>query len=788
MSTAPRLTVIVTQRERFSLSERSLDTVLADRSIPFRLIYVDAGAPTSIAGWLDRRSREAGFELLRVPGPAWPNHGRIAALATVESEYVVFMDNDGLLFPGSLAAMVECADATGAGLVGPLYLWSDGVRRPRIHMAGGTLRMVGRPGGRAMFEIHRMLDADIAEADPLTGPVACDFVEYHCMLARTDLVRGPHGLDPDIVCVHEHIDLSLAARARGLGIYVEPRARLDYLAFADYRLHDLDYFRWRWQASAVDDSLAAFSRKWDILDDAEAYAGIRGFTRLHLARKLPTLQDPDPNPDDNEAPDAPAQSHGLLQRQLARRGYGPDALRAAARAHELAIRLFEGSYRACGRPFLNHAVGVASVLARFRLRADIVLAGLLHAAFSHGRIAGEDADTVGRRIADVFGTDVEQLVRTYHEWQRDPAGFVRARPDPAALTVGDAAALAIAAANGIDELAADEIATSYKRPEGDAALVDYLAVAAGHLGVPGLGRMLHRLRAEARPAAIRVRRVGTFRQAPDTPAQLDRRCYPAAVLPEGTAADVAVVIVGAMRPALLRALGSVCLQTFPGTVQVLIGIAGDGPLAAIDLHQRLEQRPPNVAALVMAPGPAAALRPALGLLANAPLVAFLDPQDWYLRPHLGRMVTAVAGFDWAYSLRWLADAETGERLCRDTWEAIGPGRGVLARTGGGLIDASCVIVDKRRAAGALAAASAAGGPGLGLQLMRALCRGHSVGWTGEHSVVCGVEGGSLQGRLGRNAAFHERLAEAGRMGWSYPRIFARWADLRAAAAGVVPGA
>src|SRR5262245_18736899 len=38
---SPNVTLIVTQRERMLLTETSLESILADRSEPFRLIYVD---------------------------------------------------------------------------------------------------------------------------------------------------------------------------------------------------------------------------------------------------------------------------------------------------------------------------------------------------------------------------------------------------------------------------------------------------------------------------------------------------------------------------------------------------------------------------------------------------------------------------------------------------------------------------------------------------------------------------------------------------------------------------
>ncbi|BBK33949.1 GT2 family glycosyltransferase [Stella humosa] len=505
--TVPRVTVIVTQRERFSLSERSLETVLADRAIAFRLIYVDAGAPPAIAAYLRRRSREAGFLLLHQPAPAWPNHSRIVALRHVETEYVLFLDNDVLLEPGCIAALVACADETGAGIVGPLYLWSDGEERPRIHTAGGALKIVERPAGRAIFEIHTMMNEPVAAMDGRTAPEPCQFLEYHCLLARTDLAAGAHGIDPDIVCVHEHIDLCLEAARRGLPVMLEPRARIDYLAFADYHLHDLPYFIWRWRREAVESSLAMLSAKWNFLDDREAYSGIRAFCREHVAGKTLVHSAAAFQPAEGDAMPTPVESLAPLIRQLTRLGYPDTGLRSIVFAHDLARDLFDGCYRPCGRPFLNHAVGTAGVLAHFRLRVDIVFAGLLHAAFSHGRLDQDRAPTpaeLAARLPGALGRRVILLLHRYHAWQRDPGRLLRSWPDPASLPVAEAEVAAIAIANAIEELASGEITLSAK-PAAGAGQIDYLARAAVAMGSASMGQALRRLHAAVASSRLSVR-------------------------------------------------------------------------------------------------------------------------------------------------------------------------------------------------------------------------------------------------------------------------------------------
>ena len=138
-ATRPRVTLVMTVRERHRLTMRAIENVLAHTPIPHRFIFSHGELP----GWLDRQVgelAEAGrLERRFFPGLTWPNHLRRAVLPEIETDYVAFIDNDILVSPGWIERLIECADETGAGVVGPTYLWGDGEAPPRVHMAGGIL-------------------------------------------------------------------------------------------------------------------------------------------------------------------------------------------------------------------------------------------------------------------------------------------------------------------------------------------------------------------------------------------------------------------------------------------------------------------------------------------------------------------------------------------------------------------------------------------------------------------------------------------------------------------------
>ncbi len=107
-------TVAVVPRERFSLTRRSLETLLDHTEPGVELIYIDGGSPPEVRDYLERRSAERKFRLIRTNDYLAPNVARNMALAHVRTKYVVFVDNDAIVSPGWLAPLVDCAEATGA--------------------------------------------------------------------------------------------------------------------------------------------------------------------------------------------------------------------------------------------------------------------------------------------------------------------------------------------------------------------------------------------------------------------------------------------------------------------------------------------------------------------------------------------------------------------------------------------------------------------------------------------------------------------------------------------------
>jgi hypothetical protein len=131
-----------------------------------------------------------------------------------------------------------------------------------------------------------------------------------------------------------------------------------------------------------------------------------------------------------------------------------------------------------------------------------------------------------------------------------------------------------------------------------------------------------------------------------------------------------------------------------------------------------------------------ALKTILSYVANSRHVAYLDDDNWYATDHLATLLAAVQGKDWAFALRNFIDSRSGDFLCPDTWESVGPDCGVYAKAQGGFVDTNCYVIDTQKCADVFpewAMTPFAGGTGGDRQILARL-RHRPWGATGTHTV------------------------------------------------------
>ncbi len=223
-----RATVVVVPRDRFSVAQRSLDTLLDRTDLPFHLVYVDGGSPAYLRRYLEGKARAHDFTLVRTNRYLSPNEARNLGAAHASTEYVVFVDNDVIVAPGWLRNLVECADSTGACVVAPLYLIGE-LERGAIHVAGADMHLSGEFGERVLHRVLRLQGQWLNELAELPSRRRCDLAEFHCMLVRGDALAEAGPLDEQLLSCRENEDFCLSMRGRAGGVWFEPSAVVTYL-------------------------------------------------------------------------------------------------------------------------------------------------------------------------------------------------------------------------------------------------------------------------------------------------------------------------------------------------------------------------------------------------------------------------------------------------------------------------------------------------------------------------------------------------------------------------------
>jgi len=213
--------------------------------------------------------------------------------------------------------------------------------------------------------------------------------------------------------------------------------------------------------------------------------------------------------------------------------------------------------------------------------------------------------------------------------------------------------------------------------------------------------------------------------------------------------DIAVVIATVGRPTLAQAIRSIYAQRFAGRVQIMVGIdrwqgdrAGfDALVAECPSHVTLTQLDLGYSTSHRNGGlyPSSyggALKTILSYAANSRHVAYLDDDNWYEPDHLATLLKAVHGNAWAFALRNFIESRSGDFLCPDTWESVGPHRGVYAKAQGGFVDTNCYVIDTLKCADVFpewAMTRFAGGTGGDRQILARL-RSRPWGATEAHTV------------------------------------------------------
>ncbi|MEO0948446.1 MAG: glycosyltransferase, partial [Cyanobacteria bacterium J06641_5] len=218
--------------------------------------------------YLKTKAKENGFQILRTDRYLTPNNARNLGLSYVDTEYLVFCDNDVIVSPGWLTALMACAEETDASIVGPLMCEKEPIHT-RIHFAGGESHIVTDIyGKRHLREKMYKQGKQVADLRPTLKRSPTELAEFHCVLVRREIMDRIGGqLDEAILNTKEHLDFCMTVTQAGGTIYFEPDALVTYVPGSALAWSDLHYYMLRWSNAWKLESLQRLRQKWDLAED-----------------------------------------------------------------------------------------------------------------------------------------------------------------------------------------------------------------------------------------------------------------------------------------------------------------------------------------------------------------------------------------------------------------------------------------------------------------------------------------------------------------------------------------
>jgi GT2 family glycosyltransferase len=263
----PIVTIVVVPRERFSYAQISLESLYNHTQIPFKLVYVDGNSPRKLQRYLEAQAQLKGFQLLRANHYLYPNQARNLGTQQVDTQYIAYVDNDVVVSPGWLSALVNAAQATDAAVVGPLMCQHEPIHQ-QIHFAGGEAHIwVDQLGRRRLREKMLYQGKPVADLRPQLQRKATELAEFHCMLVRRSIFAKVGPLDEAMLNTKEHLDFCMLVREAGEAVYFEPDALVTYVPGPPQAWADVHYYMLRWSDAWTRSSLQHLQQKWDLAED-----------------------------------------------------------------------------------------------------------------------------------------------------------------------------------------------------------------------------------------------------------------------------------------------------------------------------------------------------------------------------------------------------------------------------------------------------------------------------------------------------------------------------------------
>ena len=218
MTAAPLLTAVVLSYDRPSYLRRALASLVEQPVRDREILVVDNPSASSrevasvVAGFPEAR-------LVPLPANVGFTGGMNAGIARATGRHILLTEDDIVLRPGCLEALLARVDAAGPRILTGVML-DEGTTRVRA--AGGEVDL-GPP-----FRM-RVTAAGADVASVASAPYAASFAPGAFLFLSREVLAVLGGFRSDFFMYMEDVELCLRARRLGIGIEVVPAARVEHL-------------------------------------------------------------------------------------------------------------------------------------------------------------------------------------------------------------------------------------------------------------------------------------------------------------------------------------------------------------------------------------------------------------------------------------------------------------------------------------------------------------------------------------------------------------------------------
>ena len=263
---AIRATVVVVPRESFNMFPEVIEGVYQKTTPIFKMIVMEGNAPEVYR----KRFREMektlpNFQVVWSDRWSYPHELVNQAIKLIDTEYVLFIDNDVEIMEGTVEALIKAAEEEKVGCVHPIYL-TETLKNPnhKIHVAEGKLIRRKQNGYVFLDSVMPYSGTRLEEYPDRNRRRESDYFEWHAVLFRKSLLEKIGPLDD--LTIAEHIDYSLRLQKAGERIILEPRAvgAYDYERIFELRGGDRAYMLYRWDVERAAQSLEKFRKNWNL--------------------------------------------------------------------------------------------------------------------------------------------------------------------------------------------------------------------------------------------------------------------------------------------------------------------------------------------------------------------------------------------------------------------------------------------------------------------------------------------------------------------------------------------